>query len=167
MDAIERAKATYSHPALRRRPVRFRFAAGKSFRATITAGACAVRPIGSKSRAESYLTFGVSTGTSSLDHLMAPAIRATAVMECRPEPDSERASLGLDVERPDDVAPLLGFVGDELAKVGERAPVCQPNHPTFIADRLRLAILRWVPDVYTENLRSMFTHISGQRFRVN
>jgi hypothetical protein len=27
--------------------------------------------------------------------------------------------------------------------------------------------LRWVPDVYTENLRSMFTHISGQRFRVN
>src|SRR5437763_10920498 len=25
--------------------------------------------------------------------------------------------------------------------------VCEPNHPTFIADRLRLAILRWVLDI--------------------
>ena len=29
--------------------------------------------------------------------------------------------LGLDVGRPDHLAPLLGFVGDELAKVGGRA----------------------------------------------
>src|SRR5436309_3426116 len=40
------------------------------------------------------------------------------VMEYRP--DSGLASLRLDVEGPDDVAPLLGFVGDELAKVGGR-----------------------------------------------
>jgi putative tryptophan/tyrosine transport system substrate-binding protein len=32
--------------------------------------------------------------------------------------DSGSASLHLDVEGPDDVAPLLGFVGDELAEVG-------------------------------------------------
>src|SRR5262245_26993426 len=31
------------------------------------------------------------------------------------------ASVGLDVEGPDDVAPFLRFVGDELAKVGGRA----------------------------------------------
>jgi hypothetical protein len=40
------------------------------------------------------------------------------VMEYRP--DSGSASLRLDVEGPDDVAPLLRFVGDELAKVGGR-----------------------------------------------
>src|SRR5215475_3197979 len=34
--------------------------------------------------------------------------------------DSGSASLRLDVEGPDDVAPLLRFVGDELAKVGGR-----------------------------------------------
>src|SRR5262245_66333966 len=35
--------------------------------------------------------------------------------------DSGSASLRLDVEGPDHVAPLLRFVGDELAKVGGRA----------------------------------------------
>src|SRR5258708_39741240 len=34
--------------------------------------------------------------------------------------DGGSASLRLDVEGPDDVAPLLDFVGDELAKVGGR-----------------------------------------------
>jgi hypothetical protein len=34
--------------------------------------------------------------------------------------DSGSASLRLDVEGPDDVAPLLGFVGDEFAKVSGR-----------------------------------------------
>jgi len=34
--------------------------------------------------------------------------------------NSRAASLRLDVEGPDDVAPLLGFLGDELAKVGGR-----------------------------------------------
>jgi hypothetical protein len=34
--------------------------------------------------------------------------------------DSGSASLRLDVEGPDDVAPLLRFVGDELAEVGGR-----------------------------------------------
>src|SRR5215467_1810390 len=34
------------------------------------------------------------------------------------------ASVCLDVECPDDIAPLLGFVGDELAEVGRRAWKC-------------------------------------------
>src|SRR5262249_59376490 len=34
--------------------------------------------------------------------------------------DSGSASVRLDVEGPDDLAPLFGFVGDELAKVGGR-----------------------------------------------
>ena len=41
------------------------------------------------------------------------------VMEYRPDSGSD--SLRLDVERPDNVAPLLRFVGDELAKVGGTA----------------------------------------------
>src|SRR5262245_21187062 len=47
------------------------------------------------------------------------AIRRTDVMEYRP--DSGSVSLRLDVEGPDDVAPLLRFVGDELAEVGGRS----------------------------------------------
>src|ERR1700730_7720022 len=43
-------------------------------------------------------------------------------MEYRP--DGGSVSLRLDVERPDDVAPLLRFVGDELAKVGG----CEREH---------------------------------------
>src|SRR5262245_61047572 len=35
--------------------------------------------------------------------------------------DSGSASVRLDVEGPDDLGPFLGFVGDELAKVGGRA----------------------------------------------
>src|SRR5262249_45026932 len=35
--------------------------------------------------------------------------------------DSGSASVRPDVEGPDDIAPLLGFVGDELAEVGGRA----------------------------------------------
>ena len=38
--------------------------------------------------------------------------------------DSGSASLRLDVECPDDVAPFLRFVGDELAKVGGRQREC-------------------------------------------
>src|SRR6516165_675059 len=34
--------------------------------------------------------------------------------------DRVTASVCLDVEGPDDVAPLLGFVGDELAEIGGR-----------------------------------------------
>src|SRR5580704_11214639 len=34
---------------------------------------------------------------------------------------AERALLRLDIGRPDHLAPLLGFVGDELAEVGGRA----------------------------------------------
>ena len=37
-------------------------------------------------------------------------------MEYRP--DSGSASLRFDVGRPDDLAPLLGVVSDELAKIG-------------------------------------------------
>ena len=50
----------------------FRSLAGKSFRATMTAGECAVGPIGMKSRAESYLMFGVSTGAATCEP-MQPA----------------------------------------------------------------------------------------------
>src|SRR5437660_4783975 len=39
----------------------------------------------------------------------APAIRRSGFMECR-----AAASVRLDVEGPDDVAPLLRFVGDQL-----------------------------------------------------
>ena len=42
--------------------------------------------------------------------------RLSGFMECR-----AAASVRLDVEGPDDVAPLLRFVGDELAEVGGRA----------------------------------------------
>ena len=48
----------------------FRSFAGKSFRATMTAGECAVGPIGMKSRAESYLMFGVSTGAATCDPML-------------------------------------------------------------------------------------------------
>src|SRR5262249_18987336 len=41
-----------------------------------------------------------------------------AIMEYRPDSGSD--SLRLDVERPDDVAPLLRFVDDELAEIGGR-----------------------------------------------
>src|SRR5215471_13306810 len=41
--------------------------------------------------------------------------------------DSGSASLRLDVEGSDDVAPLLGFVGDELAEVGGR---CRKHRAT-------------------------------------
>src|SRR5262245_49637948 len=34
--------------------------------------------------------------------------------------DRVTASVCLDVEGPDDVAPLLGFIGDELAEIGGR-----------------------------------------------
>ena len=44
--------------------------AGKSLRATMTAGACAVKPIGSKSRAESYLMLGVSTGAATCEPIL-------------------------------------------------------------------------------------------------
>jgi hypothetical protein len=47
------------------------------------------------------------------------AIRRTDVTEYRPASGS--TSLRLDVEGPDDVAPLLGFVGDVLAEIGRRA----------------------------------------------
>ena len=42
---------------------------------------------------------------------------------------SNPASLRLDVGRPDHLAPLLGFVGDELAEVGGRAAQapCRPG----------------------------------------
>ena len=48
--------------------------AGKSLRATITAGELAVGPIGTKSCAGSYLTFGVSTGAATCEP-MPPASR--------------------------------------------------------------------------------------------
>src|SRR5436309_8304091 len=47
-----------------------RSAAGKSFLATIAAGACAVKPIGSKSRSESYLMLGVSIGAATCDPML-------------------------------------------------------------------------------------------------
>src|SRR6266508_2834189 len=51
-------------------------------------------------------------------HRRLPRQRFSAMgfMECR-----AAASVRLDVEGPDDVAPLLRFVGDELAEVGGRA----------------------------------------------
>src|SRR5262245_10455224 len=53
-------------------------------------------------------------------------------MEYRP--DSASASLRLDVEGPDDLAPLLRFVGDELAEVPGRAHkrcAAQVSKPRF------------------------------------
>src|SRR5262245_65566257 len=48
------------------------------------------------------------------------------------------ASLRLDVRRPDHLAPLLGFVGDEFAEVGGRA---RQRRTTYIAKaRLELGI---------------------------
>src|SRR5262249_36836574 len=43
---------------------------------------------------------------------------ATGFMECRRDDDG---LFRLDVGRPDHLAPFLGFVGDELSKVGGRA----------------------------------------------
>ena len=48
--------------------------AGESLRATMTAGECAVKPIGLKSRSESYFTFGVSNGADTCDPML-PARR--------------------------------------------------------------------------------------------
>ena len=53
---------------------------------------------------------GPATGT---------AIRGTEFMECRRRRATR--SLRLDVGRPDHLAPLLGFVGDELTEFGRRA----------------------------------------------
>src|SRR5262249_19214940 len=47
-----------------------------------------------------------------------PPFAERAILEYRP--DSGSASLRLDVERPNDVAPLLRFVDDELAEIGGR-----------------------------------------------
>jgi hypothetical protein len=47
---------------------------------------------------------------------------------------------GLILARPDDLAPLLGFVGDELAEIGRRArkhraaPVSQPRFDLRISE---------------------------------
>src|SRR4029077_8759709 len=43
-------------------------------RNVMTAGECAVKPIGSKSRSESYFTFGVSNGADTCDPML-PARR--------------------------------------------------------------------------------------------
>src|SRR5262245_36989496 len=48
-----------------------------------------------------------------------PTFRGTDVTEYRA--DSGAASVRLDVEGPDDVAPLLGLAGDELTEVARRA----------------------------------------------
>jgi hypothetical protein len=48
--------------------------AGKSLRATMTAGEFAVNPIGTKSRSELYLMFGVSTGAETCEPML-PAKR--------------------------------------------------------------------------------------------
>ena len=48
----------------------FRSFAGKSFRATMTAGECVVGPIGTKSRAEVVLMFGVNTGAATCDPML-------------------------------------------------------------------------------------------------
>ena len=47
-----------------------RFFAGKSLRVTTTAGACAVNPIGVKSRSELYLIPGVSTGAETCEPML-------------------------------------------------------------------------------------------------
>src|SRR5436309_15563421 len=52
-------------------------------------------------------------------------VRRTELMKCRICPWSVR----LDARKPDDLCPLLGFVGDELAEIGRRA--CQ-HHPAEI-----------------------------------
>src|SRR5215510_11574354 len=51
-----------------------------------------------------------------------PAIRLTAVMEYRSELPR---SLRLDAGRLDHLGPFLGFVGNELAKIGGRARECR------------------------------------------
>ena len=58
------------------------------------------------------------------------AVRRTGVMECRPK----FGLLRLDVGRPDDLAPFLGFIGDELAEVGGRErerDAAQVGEPRF------------------------------------
>src|SRR6516164_7441765 len=47
-----------------------RLLAGNSLRATMTAGDCAVKPIGAKSRSESYFRLGVSTGAATCDPIL-------------------------------------------------------------------------------------------------
>ena len=49
----------------------FRSFAGKSFRAIMTAGEWAVKPIGTKSATGSYLRFGVSTGAATCEPIAA------------------------------------------------------------------------------------------------
>jgi hypothetical protein len=55
---------------------------------------------------------------SSRPHRRTSAIRGTEVMERQPA--SWATSLHLDVRGPDDFAPLLGFIGDELAEPSGR-----------------------------------------------
>src|SRR4029077_4462888 len=55
---------------------------------------------------------------SSRPHRRTSAIRGTGDMECGL---TKPASLRLDVEGPDHLAPLLGFVEDELTKIARRA----------------------------------------------
>src|SRR5215470_12966511 len=73
--------------------------------------------------------------------------------------DGGSASLRLDVEGPDDVAPLLRFVGNELAKVGgrEREHVgAQVGKP-----RLDLGISKVSVDLLVE----LVDNLSGRVFR--
>src|SRR5262245_40760440 len=57
------------------------------------------------------------------------SIRLSAIMECA----LVDRSFGLDVARPDHLAPFLGFFGDKFSEVGRRAlkhraaQVCKPS----------------------------------------
>jgi hypothetical protein len=58
-------------------------------------------------------------------------------------------SFRLDVGRPDDLAPLLGFVGDEFAEVGKRAPtpinpLDSARHELDHRRKLRLKKASWL-----------------------
>src|SRR5262249_15622176 len=57
----------------------------------------------------------------AFDHLVRAEGHPTFAERALRNIDSGSASVRLDVEGPDDVAPLLRFVSDELAEVGGRA----------------------------------------------
>src|SRR6266853_1870722 len=66
---------------------------------------------------------------------MEPWIRTMGVTECR---SGWSRSLGLDVGRPDHLAPLLGLVGDQLAEVGGRTRQRRAAHVSELRVDLRI-----------------------------
>src|SRR5215472_3451524 len=81
----------------------------------------------------------------------SPLFAERNVMECRRDDDG---LFRLDVGRPDHLAPFLGFVGDELSKVGGRARQPTSARRALILGSVRPALI---------SLLSMLTIAAGVR----